>query len=415
MAIFLSGLPYLDPVARVPFDLQFNCGNFGCQATSKYEYKRDHYRRNNIGTQCVDNTDNINEVLREFEAFKEFSGLQTNDHKTVVMPIGASVQDLGRANTVFQLTWTSEPIKIPEIWIHPNMDNMMDRNYRPLLQKTRDTIMIWRYRTMTPLGRIQVVNSLVASLFVYRFLCLPSPSNSYFEEYKQIIRKIIWKDSGNKIRYVLLVRHYEDAGLKLIDLATKGKAFKISWVAKAAVQVPSTSPLHYDLPIKDPYIWDCNFSPHDFNVDTALISRQIWQNWSRINKNTPTNVVKVMAQPLWFNNSILRAKRMWHIKEALEAGLKYIRDIYDLGHDRFLSYNEVINKFGMVISPLQYNGLVGCIPSLWKTILKQQIIGEDSPNRLKMVPQGVKLSKFAYLKAVFQRTIQPQSCCGSMN
>ena len=84
------------------------------------------------------------------------------------------------------MRWTTEPIKILGILIHPDMEIMIEINYSILLQKVRDTVMMWRKRGLTPYGKVQVVNSFVSSLYTYKFLCLPSPLHEYFDNYNRV-------------------------------------------------------------------------------------------------------------------------------------------------------------------------------------------------------------------------------------
>ena len=52
-----------------------------------------------------------------------------------------------KLNTLYQLRWTNELIKILDIQIHNDMEIMIEQNYSPLLQKMRDIITIWKHRT----------------------------------------------------------------------------------------------------------------------------------------------------------------------------------------------------------------------------------------------------------------------------
>ena len=91
---------------------------------------------------------------------------------------------------------------------------------------------MWKYRTITPLGKIQVINSLVSTLVVYKMLCLPNPTIAFMSEYMEIISHFLWGKS-NKFRYDRVIQNYEHGGLKLVDLESKNAALKLSWVLKS--------------------------------------------------------------------------------------------------------------------------------------------------------------------------------------
>ena len=84
----------------------------------------------------------------------------------------------------YPLSWTNQPIKILGIFIHTNMEYMHELNYPPLLQKVQEIITMWRYRSLSLLDKFQIINSLLASQFVYRLMVLPSPPERILKEYK---------------------------------------------------------------------------------------------------------------------------------------------------------------------------------------------------------------------------------------
>ena len=67
---------------------------------------------------------------------------------------------------------------------------------------------------------------------------------------------------------------------------------------------------------------------------------------------------------------------MWFIPQAHLAGINTINDIYYFPNSKFLSYQELIDKYGRALDPVTYRSIVCAIPVLWKSILKQRIIGE---------------------------------------
>ena len=74
---------------------------------------------------------------------------------------------------------------------------------------------------MNSFGKVQIINSLVASLVVHKFLCLPSPPSSFFDDYKKMVTTFIWNSMTSKISYDKIIRDYKERGLKLIDLQSK--------------------------------------------------------------------------------------------------------------------------------------------------------------------------------------------------
>ena len=145
------------------------------------------------------------------------------------------------------------PIKILGIWIHSDNRSFLDLNYDPLLVKARSTLAAWKNISLTLIGKIQVINTLVTSQFVYKLMSLPTPSEAFFKAYKKIVTDYLWDEEVHSIRYSKLIQNYNDGGLKLVDLELKDKVLKASWVSRInPVKTKLTSAgIYVSLPIKN--------------------------------------------------------------------------------------------------------------------------------------------------------------------
>ena len=95
----------------------------------------------------------------------------------------------------------------------------------------------WTAHTLTLIGRIQVVIALVISLTTQILTVLPE-SKKFLKEAKQIIVHFLWAGKKPKIAYDALIQDIANGGLKLIDIATKSKALKLTWAKKATEEQP---------------------------------------------------------------------------------------------------------------------------------------------------------------------------------
>ena len=98
------------------------------------------------------NDDNIGAAMAEMKRFYLFSGLKINYDKTNVLKIG-HWPDGRRIMVADNLNWSLDSIKVLGILINPDRDIMIEQNYSSLLQKMRDRILMWRYRTLTRYGK----------------------------------------------------------------------------------------------------------------------------------------------------------------------------------------------------------------------------------------------------------------------
>ena len=82
----------------------------------------------------------------------------------------------------------------------------------------------------------------------------------------------------------------------------------------------------------------------------------------------------------------------------LERGITFIEHIYDYRNKRFYSFNEVQALYNVPQTDfLSYHQLIACIPTEWKSQLKNEEINYRAPEYLfeKLVPQ-LKTCRFIY-------------------
>lgn len=73
---------------------------------------------------------------------------------------------------------------------------------------------------------------------------------------------------------------------------------------------------------------------------------------------------EVHQQAIWYNSHILIDREPFCFKKAFDAGMIFINDIIN-ENGVFLKYKEIVDKFGLCISWLQYNQILSAIPAEW--------------------------------------------------
>ena len=104
-----------------------------------------------------------------------------------------------------------------------------------------------------------------------------------------------------------------------------------------------------------------------------------------------------MCQPLWFNSFIRVNDEVVFNRHLFDTGMIYLKDICN-NNGFFLSYNEVLNKFGDV-PYLQYYSLISAIPAQWKTVFKGnslENITEPVNEKFAKFLQSTRTTKFCY-------------------
>lgn len=80
---------------------------------------------------------------------------------------------------------------------------------------------------------------------------------------------------------------------------------------------------------------------------------------------------------------------------AIQNGLLKIGQLLDEGLN-WVSYNELVNRYGNVISMLEYNGIKSAFPEIWKILIKRQVHGSREESMFYSIPKKNNISQFCY-------------------
>ena len=110
--------------------------------------------------------ESLKRALKHIQQFHSHTGLLLNYEKTNVYRVGSLRNSKAQYYTEKQLNWSAHSIKVLGIEISNNLTEDLDRNYSRICDKAEKKLNIWRRRTLSLQGKINIVNTLVSSLFV---------------------------------------------------------------------------------------------------------------------------------------------------------------------------------------------------------------------------------------------------------
>ena len=131
------------------------------------------------------------------------------------------------------------------------------------LRKPRDILFAWQNRGLSLMGRVQVINTLVSSLFVYKMMVLPEIPKNIVKKLEGVMREFLWNGKKSKIALKILQNPKKQGGLGLVNLTNKDKALKATWPKILALE-DEYSKLVYDIMRVSSLqedIWRCTIKP----------------------------------------------------------------------------------------------------------------------------------------------------------
>ena len=146
------------------------------------------------------------------------------------MHIGAIRNTDKTLPTTKRLNSTNDSISVLgiDISLNPRLTSLT--NYSKTAIKVKGILEAWKERDPSLIGKVMLVNSLVASLFVYKMNVLRIiPDNVVTGVNKQIV-DFLGTNRGAKIALHRLMTAKNTGGLQLVNLEAKDKSLKIQWV-----------------------------------------------------------------------------------------------------------------------------------------------------------------------------------------
>ena len=146
------------------------------------------------------NEKSIREIQKELQNFKLQSGFTVSYEKTTMYRIGSLRHSNAQMYNMDEFVWSNQDINVLGVTIAH--ENLTEKNYHGIVEKTKSILNAWYNRGLSLIGKIQVVNTLIASLFVYKMMVFLVPYefpycvvNVFYDIIKNIdntIREFIW-------------------------------------------------------------------------------------------------------------------------------------------------------------------------------------------------------------------------------
>ena len=100
------------------------------------------------------------------------------------------------------------------------------------MTKIRNTLNSWRFRYLTPLGKITVIKSLALSKLTHLSLIIPTLQPHIIVNLEKMIYSFLWDNKPNKIAKLDVVLPLNRGGLKMVSVLEFWKSLKISWIRR---------------------------------------------------------------------------------------------------------------------------------------------------------------------------------------
>ena len=211
------------------------------------------------------------------ENFCRVSGFTINYNKMQVYRIGSIKNSSAELISQWAIAWTNDPINVLGILVSHQEKQVTGLSYAPLIEKTRSILAMWIQQSLSLLGKVWVVNTLIASLFVYKMMVLPAIPEEVVIVVEKLIEAFIWNNHKPKIPLKTLQASKELGGLNLVNLRCKDAALKTSWVSLLEQNQAYATVVHELIqPELKQLLWHCNLRQEDVAYVVHKNCNQFW-------------------------------------------------------------------------------------------------------------------------------------------
>ena len=250
----------------------------------------------------------LQQILNILEVFGSLSGLKMNMSKTKMVWIGKKKYSMDKLRCANSLNRGTNLFTLLGIDFDVNLQNIPALNYSKALIKVDEVISAWKKRTLTPLGKITVIKSLILSQLNHLFMAIPLPNNNFHVDLNKKLYKFLWDGKPEKIKRTIMCQNKTDGGLKMPDLEKFIKSLKSTWIRRLIASPASpwaklfeTSYGPIDLLFKFGPYWGIKSNkrvPNDF-------WKEIFVSWNIIDQSIQMRSEQcLLSTCLWYNSKL---------------------------------------------------------------------------------------------------------------
>ena len=335
----------------------------------------------------------LDAILGSLKKYYYNSGMEINYNKTTLYRIGSLKYSMAQLYTQQDIKWTSENIVVLGVVIAQTDERLLELNYIPVFEKVKTILDTWANRGLSLIGRVSIVNTLVASQFIYKFTVLPNIPSRIQKSIDVLISRFLWSEKKAKISLNNLQLLKKCGGLALCNLKWREIAIKTTWIQILHRDSKCASIAYEAIGCclgKD--MWSCNVHRKDISIATQGMS-QFWKDiftaWFTISYDRDTHG---SHQLIWFNSYIRINGVPFLWPNVYLKGLRMVSQLFPDGV--MISTQVAYDSFGL--NYLQLYQLITAIPVQWK--MDVSTTGETiiDPPFVQFCVKYANLSRYVY-------------------
>lgn len=327
-------------------------------------------------TQLMNNGDkaSFEKSINIVNKFGEVSGLYLNTGKTQAVWLGSKKYSKEQYMPELNLNWNPKYFKVLGIWLGRDLKEIELKNYSEKMSQVQILFKIWAKRSITPLGRIAILKSLILSKLTHLWLLLPNPPDDFVSNIQQLCYKFVWNNKQDRINRRTVVRNVQCGGMGIPDIKQYMSALKLTWIRKFEKTNHKWKNICNTM-----YPFMSTLNQYGIRIFLTTKSNRFWNHVFKAfthfsEKVEPKTSSELLAEPVLFNNNVLVGGSVLINRSWIRKGIHCIGHFFD-GNGVFIKYADFKTKYNLQIDFVTF---IGCINSLRNFIKKFNIQIKDN-------------------------------------
>ena len=299
-------------------------------------------------------TKSLQATLNTLEIYGSLSGLKVNVEKTKLVWIGSRKNSLQKLDVNQDMCWGENKFSLLGLQFTVNLIQIPRINFDIAIEKAKNELKSWKYRILSPIGKITVLKTLILPKFVHLFSSIHTP-HSILVEINKIFYNYLWAGKPDKIKRETTCKNYCVGGLKMVNIFNFEKALKLKWLTYVIFHSEQVWSELLKIEIKNlKYItvlggeWCAKFysklNPFWKDVFTY------WTEFCASQKIMSND--DICKSPIWYNSNV-NTKQI-HFPNWSKQGILFIDDVID-NNGKVLSVQNLKEKYNFNINFLNYH------------------------------------------------------------
>ena len=355
----------------------------------------------------------LRNVITVFDDFNTATGLKLNMSKTICTWIGR-VRYLPPICQDLNMQWLAEggALDVLGVKVFADAQRTRNSNYSQKLKEMEETMSPWLQRSLTPLGRVILVKSLLLAKFVHLFAAIENPDKAYMAKLESLLFKFIW-GKKDKIKRGIAKRQFLEGGIAAPDVESFASALKISWIRRWL----DTKESSWKLLVNEKFIISNNLNIFQCaigelqirNLELPEFWNQVLKAWAHVKHNS-SGADDFMAQPLLLNRSlnIELSLSPQQLRTLKAHDIMYVKQLYNFRSRKWITAREMMDKWNY-LGIMTCNQLVSSIPREWRSAQRRDQ-PVDGVSMLQALISAESPTKWAYKTLVSSKLSDQCSC-----